>query len=132
MVASNNTISIYNDAWLSQLLLSVWPIFINMDNYSPDLHASDIITKIMDWNVSHLVQLFFTDLIHLILTIPIPVYASHDQLVRGKTKQTILSLEDMTFLSKLASFQGLLHHFIGSGLTTSTSCFYFLIVIGLE
>lgn len=58
MIVSGNSISVYNDAWLTTLPFLVWPTYINIDSYCPDLHVSDLITEQRDWDVSKLVQLF--------------------------------------------------------------------------
>lgn len=71
MVAYDNFISMYNDTWINYLSLSVWPTYIDMNNYCPELHISNIIHKSREWNVTRLAQVFSTKLIHLIVVIHI-------------------------------------------------------------
>lgn len=72
-----------------------------MDNYSPDIHISNLINESKDWNVSRLAQLLSTDLVHLIQAIHIPVYACKDQMIWGQTKLPFVSLKNMALLTIL-------------------------------
>lgn len=60
LIGARESINIYTDPWLSNLPLSAWPTFINMEAHNFDMKLAQLITNNRTWHVDPLLHLFST------------------------------------------------------------------------
>ncbi|XP_073117084.1 uncharacterized protein [Elaeis guineensis] len=87
-IGAGNSVSVLNDPWITPVLLSRLPIYINMDVNCEQWRGRDSITTERQGDESKLLELFPIESTNLIKTIPLPQGDWKDQLGWGTSRSS--------------------------------------------
>ena len=95
LVGTGQKISLLSDPWVSNIPISKWPTFLNMEANCEDMKVSDIITQSSNLDIAALTSIFGAKMMKKIYDIPVACRSWPDQLVENNSRMPKVSLADM-------------------------------------